>query len=202
DAPSWGAFMGTLYTKGVTEQTTQLIISDGSQGLEKALYSHLYGVPHQRCIFHKIKNITDHLHYGEEGEMAGGPAAPPSRQAKKERKQAILAAASQIYATDVASEIWVRAQDFHDTWEAREPQAVAAFFHDFEQTLCYLTVHFPRAYVSLIRTTHLLERFHKEIRRKQRDIGLLQSAAGSDVLWYMVAMRETAKQRALCSDKG
>jgi putative transposase len=62
DAPSWGALVGTLYTKGVTEQTTQLIVSDGSAGLEKALYSHLYGVPHQRCIFHKIKNIADHLH--------------------------------------------------------------------------------------------------------------------------------------------
>jgi len=52
-----------------------------------------------------------------------------------------------------------RAQGFHDTWEAREPQAVAAFFQDFEQTLCSLPVHFPRAYVSLIRTTNLLERF-------------------------------------------
>ena len=53
DAASWGAFVGTLYTKGVTEHTTELIVSDGSQGLEKALYIHLYGVPHQRCIFHK-----------------------------------------------------------------------------------------------------------------------------------------------------
>ena len=202
DALSWGAFVGTLYTKGVTEQTTQLLVSDGSQGLEKALYSHLYGVPHQRCIFHKIKNITDYLHYREGGGTAGEPSVPPSRQAKKERKRAILADASQIYATDVESEMRAQAQVFRDTWEAREPQAVAAFFHDFEQTLCYLTVHFPRAYVSLIRTTNLLERFHKEIRRKQRDIGMLQSAAGSDVLWYMVAMRETAKQRALCRDKG
>jgi transposase-like protein len=49
---------------------------------------------------------------------------------------------------------------FRDTWEEREPQAVAAFFHEFEQTLCYLTVAFPRAHVSLIRTTNLLERFH------------------------------------------
>jgi transposase-like protein len=202
DAPSWGALVGTLYTKGVTEQTTQLIVSDGSAGLEKALYSHLYGVPHQRCIFHKIKNIADHLHYGEGGIEVGETAAPPSRQAKKERKRAILADASQSYATDVESEIRARAQVFRDTWEAREPQAVAAFFHDFEQTLCYLTVHFPRAYVSLIRTTNLLERFHKEIRRKQRDIGMLQSAAGGDVLWYMVSMRETAKQQASCRGKG
>jgi hypothetical protein len=36
----------------------------------------------------------------------------------------------------------------------------------------------------------------------QRDIGMLHSAAGGDVLWYMVAMRETAKQRALCKGKG
>jgi putative transposase len=195
DAASWGAFVGTLYTKGVTEHTTELIVSDGSQGLEKALDIHLYGVPHQRCIFHKIKNIADHLQYGD-------LSAVSSRKAKQEYKRAILAEAGQIYATDVESEIRARAQVFRDTWETREPQAVAAFFHDFEQTLCYLTVHFPRAYVSLIRTTNLLERFHKEIRRKQRDIGMLQSVAGGDVLWYMVAMRETAKQRALCRGKG
>src|SRR5580765_6548811 len=71
-------------------------IRNGSQGLEKALYSHLYGVPHQRCIFHKIKNITDHLQYGKGMIEAGEVSAPPSRQDKKERKQAILADASQI----------------------------------------------------------------------------------------------------------
>jgi transposase-like protein len=201
-AASWGTFVGTLSTKGVTEQTTQLIVSDGSPGLDKALSRHLYGVPHQRCIVHKSKNITDHLHYGERENEAGELAMPCSPQAKKERKRAILADASQMYATDVESEMWARAQVFRDTWEAREPQAVAAFFHDFEQTLCYLTVHFPRAYVSLMRTTTLLERFHKEIRRKQRDIGMLQSAPGGDVLWYMVAIRETAKQRASCRGKG
>jgi transposase-like protein len=54
----------------------------------------------------------------------------------------------------------------------------------------------------LMRTTNLLERFHKETRRKQRDIGMLQSADGCEVLWYMVAIRETAKQRALCRGKG
>jgi transposase-like protein len=90
-----------------------------------------------------------------------------------------LADASQIDATDVADEM--RAQGFRDTWEAREPQAVAAFFHDLEQTLGYLTVHFPRVYVSLIYTINVLERFHKEIRRQQRDLGMLQSPAGGDV---------------------
>ena len=63
DAASWGALLGTLYGKGITEETTQLIVSDGAQGLEKALDSPLWGVPHQRCLFHKIKNIAEHLQY-------------------------------------------------------------------------------------------------------------------------------------------
>jgi len=135
-------------------------------------------------------------------DAAGGPAPGPSRQAKQECKRDILADAGQIYATDVESEIRARAESFRNTWAEREPQAVAVFLSNFEQTLCYLSVEFPRAHVSLIRTTNVLERFHKEIRRKQRDIGMLQSEAGCDVLWYMVAMRETAKQRAACRGKG
>lgn len=198
DAPSWGALLGTLYGKGITEETTQLIVSDGAQGLEKALYSHLWGVPHQRCIFHKIKNIADHLQYTELMAETHETSFAPSRQAKQAYKQAILADAGQIYETDVEVEIRARAQAFEDKWKGREPKAVEVLMHGFEQTLSYLSVDFPRTHVSLIRTTNLLERFHKEIRRKQRDIGMFQSETGCEVFWYMVAMRETAKQRAGC----
>jgi transposase-like protein len=55
---------------------------------------------------------------------------------------------------------------------------------------------FPRAFVSWIRTTNQLERFQKEIRRKQRESRLLQSERGCDALWSLIATRETAKQRA------
>jgi transposase-like protein len=50
--------------------------------------------------------------------------------------------------------------------------------------------------VSLIRTTNLLERFHKEVRHKQRDIGMFQSERGGEAVWYLIATRETAKQQA------
>ena len=202
DAGSWGEFLGTLYRKGITEETTHLIVSDGAQGLDKALYSHLWGVPHQRCIFHKIKNIADHLQYTELLAAAHETALAPSRQAKQAYKQAILADAGQLYATDSELEIRTRAQAFHDKWASLEPKAVEVFMNGFEQTLSYLTVDFPRAHVSLIRTTNLLERFHKEIRRKQRDIGMFQSETGCEVFWYMVAARETAKQRAACRGSG
>lgn len=54
----------------------------------------------------------------------------------------------------------------------------------------------PPSLVSLIRTTNLLERFHKEVRRKQRDIGMFHSEQGCKVVWYLLSMRENAKQRA------
>jgi transposase-like protein len=50
-----------LDTKGSTEATTQRIVSDGAKGLDKALSRHLYGVPPQRCLLHKIKTMADHL---------------------------------------------------------------------------------------------------------------------------------------------
>ena len=147
DAPSWGRLLQALYRKGITEETTQLIVSDGTQGLEKALESHRWGVPHQRCIFHKIKNIADHLQYRTLLAEAHETSVVPSRQTKQAYKQAILADAGQIYATDVEGEIRARAQVFQDKWGEREPQAVAAFMHGFEQTLSYLAVDFPLAQV-------------------------------------------------------
>jgi transposase-like protein len=45
----------------------------------------------------------------------------------------------------------------------------------------------PESLLRLIRPTILLERFHKEMRRKQRDIGMFQSEQGCEVLWYLVS---------------
>ena len=95
-------------------------MSDGSKGLDKALYSDLYRVPHQRCIFHKIKHITDHLQYAALKADIGTTASAMSRQVKQERKRHILADEGQIYAMDVEVEIRSRVQDFGDKLEDRE----------------------------------------------------------------------------------
>jgi len=193
---TWKTFFGQLYAKGMTEETTQLVVSDGAQGLESALDDHFYGVPHQRCIFHKIKNIADHLLYGElevDGETSDDQA---KRKAKTARKKAILADAGAIYAHETASGMRAQAEVFRETWQEREPKSVANFFIDFDKTLVYLRVDFPASLRVLIRTTNRLERFHKEMRRKQRDIGMFQSEAGCEAVWYLLTTRESAKQQA------
>src|SRR5262249_16473807 len=125
----------TTYHKGVTEETTKLVVSDGSQGLESALDYHFYGVPHQRCIFHKIKNLADHLVFEElvVHDTPGDQTA--ERQARQARKKAILADASAVYAHHEATAIRERATHFRVTWEQQKPEAVEAFFVDFDKTL-------------------------------------------------------------------
>jgi transposase-like protein len=86
---TWQTFFGQLSAKGMTEETTQLVVSDGAQGLESALDDHCYGVPHQRCLFHKIKPIADHLLSGAlevDGETSDDQA---KRTAKTARQKAI-----------------------------------------------------------------------------------------------------------------
>lgn len=193
---TWKTFFGQLYAKGLTEETTKLVVSDGAQGLESGLDYHFYGVPHQRCVFHKIKNIADHLLYGDlEG---GGEASDDkvTRKAKTARKKAILADASVIYDHQSESDMRAQAEVFRQTWQELEPKAVANFFTDFDKTLAYLRVDFPASLGVLIRTTNRLERFHKEMRRKQRDIGMFQSEEGCEAIWYLLTTRETAKQQA------
>jgi len=199
-ADTWHTFFGELYVKGVTEKTTDLVVSDGSTGLESALDYHLYGVAHQRCIFHKIKQLADYLVFGAlEGEEA--VEDHPTRKAKRQRKKAILADAGWVYDGESEADIRARAEVFRDEWQGREPRAVANLFLDFDKTLAYLAIDFPLSLASLIRTTNLLERFHKEMRRKHRDIGMFQSEQGCETLWYLLSMRETAKQRAALSSR-
>ena len=194
--PAWAAFCQALAAKGMTEKTTELVASDGATGLENALAEHLRGVPHQRCVFHKIKNIADHLVFHELEVADDLDEAKAVRKAKQARKKAMLADAGQMYARDREGDIRAQAAAFRQKWEVREPKAVANFFTDFDKTLAYLQVDFPRALLPLIRTTNLLERFHKEVRRKQCDIGMFQSERGCEVLWYLISTRESAKQRA------
>ena len=194
---TWKTFFGQLSAKGLTEETTKLVVSDGAQGLESALAYQFHGVPHQRCVFHKIKHIADHLLYSalEVDDEARDDQA--RRKAKTARKKAILADAGMIYTQKTEGDIRAQAEVFRETWQEREPKAVANFFTDFDKTFAYLRVDFPASLGILIRTTNRLERFHKEMRRKQRDIGMFQSEAGCEAIGYLLTTRETAKQQAV-----
>ena len=200
-ADSWTAFFGQLQAKGLTRETTELVVSDGAKGLESALDHYLSGVPHQRCIFHKIQNLADHLVFNDLELESAETEEQAVREAKRARKRAVLAQASWVYEGKTAADIEARARLFTMVWKAREPEMVANLGGNFHKTLAYFSVEIAPSLHPLIRTTNLLERFHKEARRKQRDIGMFQSESGCEAIWYLLAMRETAKQRAALQNR-
>jgi transposase-like protein len=91
------------------------VASDGAQGLETALDHYLYGVPHQRCIFHKIKNLADPLVWHAMECDTTEVNNKAQRKAKRIRKAAILADASAVYASDEAADIRARAEGLRAT---------------------------------------------------------------------------------------
>ena len=179
----------------------ELVVSDGANGLESALDYHLYGVARQRCIFHKTKQLADHVVFGELKVESSGDAAQATRKAKRQRKNAVLVEASWVYDGASAPHMRERAEVCQQVWAERAPDAVANFLVDFDKTLASLSSAFPEPFRGLIRTTNLLERFQQERRRKQRDIEMLQSEQGCETLWYLLSRRETAKQRAMLQSR-
>ena len=141
----------------------------------------MYGstVLEQRCIFHKLRNVADKCREELKGDV------------NKETRKQLLEQASAIYQADSAAEARVRLGVFAATWQARAPKAVATFARDFEQTIAYYALEGVAR--ELIRTTSLLERTNRELRRKFRQACCFGSLKGAEVAIYLQVKRFNAR---------
>ena len=73
---------------------------------------------------------------------------------------------------------------------ANPPSAVATLERDFEQTIAYYALNGVAR--ELIRTTSLLERTNRELRRKFRQVGCFGSSTGAEVAIYIQVKRLNA----------
>jgi transposase-like protein len=189
---NWKTFFRHLIAKGVDKSKLQLLVSDGRPGLHTAIRAVFQKtVKHQRCIFHKLKNLADNLTFEHLTLNPELPKREALKQAKETRARAILRDAVAIYATPDIALIKQQLADFQIKWTSLEPKAVRCFVKDFDLTLNYLRVPFPRK--KLIRTTNLLERFFREFRSRADEIGCFGSQAQAETLFYLVLKREMAK---------
>jgi len=196
---NWKQFFRHLKAKGLDTDEVQLVVSDGRPGLHTAIRSQFPDtVKHQRCIFHKLKNLADNgdkrhpLDYGQLQLDPDLPRREAVKQAKKTRARAILQDAADIYASTDLKVIAHRLSDFQQKWRSLEPKAVRRFSNDFDLTLNYLRVPFPHK--RLIRTTNLLERFFREFGDRADEIGCFGSQGQAEALFYLILEREKAKR--------
>ena len=189
---AWKKLFRKLLDKGLDTSLLQLVVSDGRPGLHAAIRS-LFPktVKHQRCIFHKLKNLGDNLTYKNLPLNPDLPYRKARKQAKEARARAILCHAAHIYSARDTETIRQRATDFRRRWAPVEPKAVRCFLKDFNLTLNYLRVPFPHKH--LISTTNLLERFFREFRSRTDEIGCFAAQEQAETLFYLILQREKAK---------
>ena len=179
--PDWQRLLDRLWERGVRpEAGLQAIIRDGKGELGAAV-AQVYGtrVIEQRCVFHKLRNVADKAREDLSGEQ------------HRELREQLLEQAGSIYQAETAAQARERLSSFVSTWGEQAPKAVATLQRNFEQTIAFYAL--GGIVRELVRTTSLLERTNRELRRKFRQACCFSSRRGAEVAIYLQVQRLHAR---------
>lgn len=144
DQESWERFIVSPSQRGLDRKQLKLVIADDGSGLRAAKEHLLPGIPVQACIVHKMRNV-----------MA---------KAGRKNRTAITEGLKEIYAAQTKDEATDKAKTLIKQWYAAEPKAMESLRYHFEDTITYMD--FPKADWSKLRTSNLVERLFREVRRR------------------------------------
>jgi putative transposase len=160
---AWTSFLQDLYLRGLEGQRLRLVITDGSTGLGVAVGLVYPQAWVQRCWAHKLRNIADKVPKKEGSCVAQAAAiyrAPSRHQAQRA--------------------FWRWA----GRWRKRRPRAVACVERDLEELLSFFSV--PTAYWRKVRTTNVIERAFREVRRRTRPMSSFTNPASCERIVFGV----------------
>lgn len=144
DTTNWTDFIIQLKQRGLTGKQLKLILCDDNGGLATALDQIYPSIPKQLCITHKMRNVMSKTSY--------------------KHKTLVAEDLKTIYQATTKEEGMRRAETFAKRWYIKEEKAVKSLVFNFELTLTYL--QFPQDQWSSLRTTNMLEREFRELRRR------------------------------------
>lgn len=164
---AWKAVFADLVRRGLDPSTIQLGIMDGLPGLEDAFLSTFRRCKVQRCQVHKAQNVL-------------------AKVRKKDRKVVAEDLRRVFYAGDaLAAKQALEA--FVAKWKAMYPDAVKCLVKDFEAVTAYL--EFPELEWMHLRTTNLIERLHKEFKRRTKPMEIVAGENSVYTILAFVAMK-------------
>jgi putative transposase len=148
----WEAFLNDLYQRRLKGSPCELIATDGGTGLHQALQIVYPKIPLQRCWAHKTRNVLDKVKKADQ-------------VAVKKALNRISHALNHREATQAYWRLALR-------WRKAYPKAVACLEKDLDQLLNFF--HIKRSELwSRLRTTNLIERAFREVRRRTRPMGVM-----------------------------
>ena len=171
DQASWERLLLPLEDRGLyRERGLELLIHDGGKGLIAALKFIYPHIPHQRCLFHKLRNLW-HAIQTPDGM---------SREDQKELKCELIQQVAEVFYASTSEEAHQLRDAFCEQWQDTQPEMVATLKRDWKDSIAFYRVlaRFPNWKRSTLRTTSLLERVNRILRRLFRAAGAYHSTSG------------------------
>jgi transposase-like protein len=175
---AWKGFLEDLLRRGMSEP--MLTIIDGCPGLVKAVNEVFSGSDKQRCTKHRTENVLDKV-------------LEQDKAAVKESVRKVFYASTYEHAKEAV-------ELFKKKWSMKYPSAVECLTEDIEACLTYYK--YPYQHWLRIRTTNVVERSFKEVKRRVKGIGRFQNEERAltmvywqlkELKWNGVSMTKEAK---------
>jgi len=166
-AAEWGRLLRSLIERGLDPEAIALVTADGAGGIAAAVAEAFPAAALQRCWTHRLRNLCEALPLAERRPCLRGLRAVYRATTRR--------------AAVAAYWRWARA------WRERHPVLVRRLEHDLDELLAVFALPEP-VRVSL-RTTNLLERAFRELRRRLRPVGCLSDRRSGDRILYGQVVR-------------
>lgn len=152
---SWYLFIDSLFRRGLKGVNLNLVVIDGSPSLMLAVKTVFPFTAVQRCWVHKLRNIASNL---------------PKKGSSK-----CLDDAKKIYMAGSKKEASLLYKKWEYDFGDKYKKAVYCLQKDIEDMLTFLD--YPESIRIKIRTTNIIERSFREVRRRTRPIGCFENEA-------------------------
>jgi len=175
---AWKWFLEDMVKRGLGEPILTAI--DGCPGLIKAVREVFPNSDIQRCTKHKTENVLDKV-------------LKEDRDKVKESLRKIFYASTYEHAKEAV-------ELFKDRWGKKYPSAVEILMEDIE--LCLTYYKYPYSHWKRLRTTNVVERSFREVKRRTKGVGRFQDEERAlamvywqlkELRWYGVSMTKEAR---------
>jgi transposase-like protein len=166
---AWEGFINRLYRRGLEGKQLKLAVTDGNKGTGRALDLIYPFVSRQRCWAHKMRNVSSYL---------------------PKKETLCLKEAKQIYQAQDKQKALQCFKDWSYRWREKYPKAVNCLSKDIEHLLYFYEC--PKFLWKKIRTTNLIERCFKEVRRRTKVMGYFQNGESVERIIFGLFNRQNA----------
>jgi putative transposase len=166
---SWKGVLNDLVERGL--ERPQLIVTDGNPGLIKAIKDVWSEVARQRCAVHRIRNV-----------LARVP---------KKRQDEVRIAVHNIFYAACLDDARDEARQFLSRYSREFPTACETLARYLEECLTFY--RFPERHWKHIRTSNVIERSFKEVKRRTRVVGRFPNETSALVMVFSLLEEDRMK---------